>query len=87
MIGMLEDPNYLSLSACPQNYLTKLVDDVYNIDIKHKKNQYIKEFITNTVNSTKFNEQLWDDFKGYTMLLDELRPNKYSSILKFESLK
>jgi MoaA/NifB/PqqE/SkfB family radical SAM enzyme len=87
MIGMLEDPNYLSLSACPQNYLTKLVDDVYNIDIKHKKNQYIKEFITNTVNSTQFKEQLWDDFKGYTMLLDELRPNKYSSILKFESLK
>ena len=87
MIGILEHPNYLSLSACPQKYLTKLVDEVYNIDIKHKKNQYIKEFITNTVNSTQFNEQLWDDFKGYTMLLDELRPNKYSSILKFESLK
>lgn len=87
MVGILEHPNYLSLNACPQEYLTKMVDELYTIDIKHEKNQYIKEFVSNVVNSVIFDKTLWNDFKNYTRLLDTLRPKKFSSILKFKDLE
>lgn len=80
----LTEPNYLSLSACPTSYLLDMIKDVNDMDIKHSKNQYIKGFLSDIVSKTKFNQTLWQDFQSYVKLLDQLRPNKYSSILKFK---
>jgi len=80
----LKDPEYLSLSACPREYLITMLDDINMLEIKHPKNQYIKNFITNIVEKTVFDETHWNDFCNYVKLLDQLRPNRYSSILKFK---
>lgn len=85
LIDLLE-PDYLGLNACPPEYLYNLVNDINSIDIKHPKNQYIKEYVKNKVDSARFNQNHWNDFKQYVKLLDTIRPNKYSSILKFKEL-
>jgi MoaA/NifB/PqqE/SkfB family radical SAM enzyme len=80
----LTDPKYLSLSACPREYLTKMIDEINTLELKHPKNQYIKKFMSNIVDKTIFEESLWNDFHNYVKLLDQLRPNRYSSILQFK---
>jgi MoaA/NifB/PqqE/SkfB family radical SAM enzyme len=80
----LTDPEYLSLSACPREYLITMLNDINMLDIKHPKNQYIKDFITKIINETVFNKILWNEFHNYITLLDQLRPNRYSSVLQFK---
>ena len=87
-VKSLDYQDELALSACPKEYLLQMLDDLNTVDIKHPKNQYIKNYVNTVVSSTVFNPQHWEDFKKYVALLDQLRPNKYSSILMFkENLK
>ena len=76
--------DYLSLSACPTKYLQKMIEDIDKIEIKHVKNQYIKTFLHNILDNVVFDGNQWNNFKNYINLLDQLRPNRYSSVLKFE---
>ncbi len=82
----LSDPSFLRLEACPEDYLIDFATDIEKVSIKHPKNQYIKQYVLNKILSTKFNQNLWSDFKQYVKLLDTIRPNKYSSVLKFKEL-
>jgi organic radical activating enzyme len=80
----LEWPSYLSLNACPTKYLLEMIDAICDMEVTHPKNQYIKGFLSDSVNKAKFDENLWIDFKKYVVLLDQMRPKKYSSVLKFK---
>jgi len=82
-LGILNDPNYLSLNACPTKYLEQLVKDIDALSIQHPKNQYIKKYIKESINNATFNQNLWQDFKKYVKLLDTIRTEKYSSVLNF----
>jgi len=82
-LTILNDPTYLSLKACPIEYLD-LFNEIMQLDIKHPKNQYIKSYIKQLINETKFNQNHWQEFKKYVKLLDTIRTEKYSSVLKFK---
>jgi sulfatase maturation enzyme AslB (radical SAM superfamily) len=85
-IGLLKSPDYLSLNACPREYLEQMIDDIDSITIIHKKNQYIKPYIKNIIDQTVFDPNKWYDFKNYVKVLDKIRPNKFSSVLKFKGI-
>ena len=36
------------------------------------------------VDATEFDQTGWNNFKNYVKLLDNIRPNKYSSVLNFK---
>lgn len=77
-------PDYLSLAACPKEQVEKLIFSIDKLVIKHPKNQYIKVYLKNILENTKFSSSLNRQFYEYVNLLDQLRPIKFSSILKFK---
>jgi len=81
MLINLTSPDYLSLRACPKKYLDQLVEEVCSIDIQHPKNQYIKTMIKNIVDQTEFDIDLWYKFWAYVEYLDQIRPDKFSTVL------
>jgi MoaA/NifB/PqqE/SkfB family radical SAM enzyme len=72
----LENHPYLSLSAVPPALLQKMIDAIIAIDIKHPKNQYIKNFVSTVVADTKFDKTIQDQFVYYINTLDSLRDSK-----------
>lgn len=80
----LDQPNYLSLQACPPKYLTHMVQQVNTLTIVHNKNQYIKTFIDSVVSQTKFDLQLWQQFVHYVEVLDSVRTLSLKKILPFD---
>lgn len=80
----LDQPNYLSLQACPPKYLSHMVQQVNTLTIVHHKNQYIKQFIDSVVAQTRFDSQLWNQFVHYVEVLDSMRTLSLKKILPFD---
>lgn len=83
-IGILDQPDYLSLSACPKDYLVDMYKSIMFKSLHHPKNQYIKSYLHTCIQNTTFNQNHWQEFKKYVKLLDTIRTEKYSSVLKFK---
>jgi organic radical activating enzyme len=82
----LDYPDYLGISACPKKYVEDMVSSIDKLVITHPKNQYIKVYLENILENTKFDPTLNKQFYEYANLLDQLRSSKFSSILKFKEL-
>lgn len=84
LILELFTPKYLSLAACPTEYIEQMIAEVEKIEIKQSKNQYIKKYLINSLAKTKYSQELNDEFYRYVDLLDRMRLKKFSSVLKFK---
>ena len=81
-LQVLTTPNFLSFSSCPQQLLDELNQKIQNLNIKHPKNQYIKDLIKNLVGSNQFSLQLNKDLLHYTDYLDSIRTKKFKPLIK-----
>lgn len=80
----LHKPEYLSLSACPTEYVEQMIAKIDLLEIQHPKNQYIKKYLSNVLAKTTFDQTLNQEFYRYVELLDQMRSKKFSSVLKFK---
>jgi sulfatase maturation enzyme AslB (radical SAM superfamily) len=72
----LNQHKYLALEAVPTPVLQKMIDTIQRMDIKHSKNQYIKNFVSTVTSTVEFNKTIHTQFKDYISTLDSVRDHK-----------